>query len=85
MVDSPLLRCGGNDAPHITGYPVYEASFPLDAAERGTGDSQNEEGSEGGEAEDPIEALKVGLGKAGVAAIDLLYNFFACVYDLALV
>eukprot|EP00972_Heterocapsa_arctica_P077654 11453107-Heterocapsa_arctica.AAC.1 len=46
---------------HFTGYPMYEASFPPDRAERKTGDSQTqnlEEGEGGGEAEDPVEALK---------------------------
>jgi hypothetical protein len=52
----------------------------------GAGDRRqpsNEEGGEGGEAEDPVEALKVGLGKAGVAAIDFFYDLSG-MYDGAL-
>eukprot|EP00972_Heterocapsa_arctica_P084828 12495401-Heterocapsa_arctica.AAC.1 len=55
---------------------MYEHSFPLVRAERGTGDSHNEEGGEGGEAEDPVEA--------GVAAIDFFYDLFGGMYDGAL-
>jgi hypothetical protein len=61
---------------HFTGYPMYEHSFPLVRAERGTGDSHNEEGGEGGEAADPVEA--------GVAAIDFFYDLFGGMYDGAL-
>eukprot|EP00972_Heterocapsa_arctica_P064469 9514535-Heterocapsa_arctica.AAC.1 len=63
---------------------MYEHSFSPVRADRGTGDSQNEEGGEGGEAEDSVEALKVGLGKARVAAIDFFYDLFGGLYDVAL-
>jgi hypothetical protein len=69
---------------YFVGYPQYELAFPV----RATNDTQtvNVEGGDdgGGILADPVEDLKAGIGKAGMAAIDFFYDLYAGAYDNAL-